>query len=389
MSQTLTVPDPEALAAVQKLCDISEPYSSFEKTHELFVKAMKEILLWHAALNDFYRTLLKQRNFDPALIETEEDLKRIPAIPAEFFKRHESVSIPRQDVFLHLTSSGTSGQKSQMFFDEWSIKSAQRMVDRIFEKHGWVTPDTKVNYLLYTYETEADSKLGTAYTDNFLCKYAPGNDGFFALRLTGSGSHEFDSYGCIEKLKQYEADRKPVRIFGFPAFLYFTLQRMKTLGVKPLKLDPRSLIFLGGGWKGHAGKAIEKSELRRMVIELLGIPDERIRDGFGSVEHCVPYIECSRHSFHVPVWSRVLIRDVRTLKPAPFGEKGFLQFVSPYITSVPANSVMMGDLASLYPASSCDCGLNTPYFVVHGRAGVSSSKSCAVAAAELLEGKAV
>jgi hypothetical protein len=44
----------------------------------------------------------------------------------------------------------------------------------------------------------------------------------------------------------------------------------------------------------------------------------------------------------------------------------------------------MGDLASLHQADTCPCRLQTPYFVVHGRAGVSKNKSCAVAAAELI-----
>ena len=102
------------------------------------------------------------------------------------------------------------------------------------------------------------------------------------------------------------------------------------------------------------------------------------------VEHCIPYIECQFHQFHVPVWSKVFIRDVKNLVPLPYGQKGFLHFVSPYITSVPAASVLMGDLASLHEGSQCPCLLETPYFIVHGRAGLSNNKSCAVAAAELL-----
>ena len=31
-----------------------------------------------------------------------------------------------------------------------------------------------------------------------------------------------------------------------------------------------------------------------------------------------------------------------------YGEEGFLQFVSPYMTSAPAHSVLMGDLARLF-----------------------------------------
>ena len=381
---SIKVPDQKALATVQQLCELAHPYKLSKETDALFVKGMKEILSWHASKNEFYGKVLQMRNFDPSSLNSIDDCANVPFVLANFFKLHEQVSVPEEDITVHLTSSGTTGQKSQIFFDDWTLRCAQRMIDFIFEHNGWITPDTKTNYLLYSYETEADSKLGTSYTDNFLCKYAPVNRVFTALRRTGTGSHEFDNFGCIDKLREFEKEGLPVRIFGFPAFLHFTLERMRALEIPPIKLHPDSLVFLGGGWKGNADKAIDKLDLYAEVTELLGIPDKQLRDGFGSVEHCIPYIECSNHQFHVPVWSKVFIRDLKTLKPLPHGEKGFLHFVSPYITSVPAASVMMGDLASLHKGSSCSCELDTEYFVVHGRAGLSRNKSCAVAAAELM-----
>jgi len=258
------------------------------------------------------------------------------------------------------------------------------MVEFIFKDYGWKS-EQKTNYLLYTYQTEADSKLGTAFTDNYLTQFAPINKVDYALKWNGKGGHDFDLYGCLRTLQEYEASGLPVRIFGFPAFFYFTLQRMKDLKMKPLTLSTESLVFLGGGWKGFADQAIDKRTLYALAEEMLGIPNKRLRDGFGSVEHCIPYIECEQHHFHVPVYSKVYIRDVSTLKILNYHEAGFLQFVSPYITSVPAHSVLMGDLAQLHPASDCACGLTTDWFEILGRAGVSKNKSCALAAAELLK----
>jgi phenylacetate-coenzyme A ligase PaaK-like adenylate-forming protein len=387
MDQKLKVPNSEKLKSVQKICDQTSPYEDLASNENDFIKAMKEITSWHIEHSDFYKKLSDSQSFDIASIKTIDDCLKIPHLWAHFFKSHEILSVPEKDVFLHLTSSGTTGQKSQIFFDEWTIRTAQRMVDSIFEKYNWITPKQKCNYILFSYETESSSKLGTAYTDNFLCKYAPLNEVFYALKLTGSGGHEFDCFGTIEALKKFENQGLPVRIFGFPAFFYFALERMKALGIAPLKLHPDSLVFLGGGWKGNADKQIEKSDLYALVEEMLGIPNVRLRDGFGSVEHCIPYVECQNHEFHVPVWSRVFIRDVETLRPKGYGEKGFLHFVSPYITSMPAHSVIMGDMASLHEAKTCGCGLPTPYFKIHGRAGISKNKSCALAASELLKGK--
>jgi hypothetical protein len=187
-------------------------------------------------------------------------------------------------------------------------------------------------------------------------------------------------------LERFEKEGLPVRIFGFPAFFHFTLKRMRELGLPNLSLSPESLVFLGGGWKGHADQAVSKDELYGAATVQLGIPNHRLRDGFGSVEHCIPYIECSHHRFHVPTWSRVLIRDLKTLEPLPYGVTGFLNLISPYITSVPAQSVLMGDLASLHRPEECGCGNSMPWFKILGRAGTSRNKSCAIAASELLKG---
>jgi len=381
---SLKVPDPSGLKSVQSICDLIHPFKFAPDHSERFVAAMREITTWHAKNSGLYSRILEQERFDPQSIHGEEDLARIPLIPANFFKTHEVLSVPESAVAMRFTSSGTSGQKSQMFFDEWSLRSGQRMVDFTFESMGWVSADQPHNYLLYTYETEPDSKLGTAYTDHYLCRFAPVRNLFLALRRTGNGGHEFDCFGCIETLRSYEEEGAPVRIFGFPSFLHFTLKRMRDLGVGNVKLHPESLVVLGGGWKGYADQAIPKEELYSAVEEQLGISSERVRDSFGAVEHGVPYTECARHQFHVPVWSRVLIRDVRTLETVQYGTAGFLQFVTPFVTSVPAHSLMMGDLATLYPGEKCGCGIESPYFVIHGRAGTGKSRSCAIAASELL-----
>ncbi len=373
------VPDPAALPHVQRLCDLADPYAT--DADELFRAAMDEANAWHAERSPFFRSLLADTphgTLGPV---------RAPLVHANFFKLHEVLSIPRDEVFLHLTSSGTSGQKSQMFFDEWTIRAAQRMVARIFDFYGWITPDQPVNYLLYSYEPAPEMRLGTSFTDNYLCDFAPARQVTHALRHTGS-SHEFDVFGVLKALQRYADEGLPVRILGFPAFLHFTLERMRELRLPALRLPADSLVVLGGGWKGHSDRQIPKDLFYAAVTEQLGIPGERIRDTYGSVEHCVPYVECERHRLHVPVWSRAAVRCTQTLEQLPYGERGYLQLASPYITSVPAHSVVMGDLASLQPGESCECPLGTDWFTIHGRAGLSRNRSCAVAAAELLKGAA-
>ncbi len=351
-----------------------------------FVTAMLDAVAFHAARNAFYRTWLDRHGMAADAIQSESDLRRLPPIPANFFKQYESLSIPRELVTVHVTSSGTSGQKSQMFFDRESWDFGQEMVGRSMRYFGFVS-DAPCNYLLYTYEPAhrpGEGELGTAKTDEGLMQYAPGREVVYALRYNGSG-HDFDVYGVIAALQRFAAAGLPVRIFGFPSFLYFTLKQMRDMGIPPLRLHPDSMTMLGGGWKGFASQRIDKRELYRLVEATLGFPERNCRDGYGSTEHSVPYLECPRHNFHIPIYSRMYVRDFRTLEPLGFDREGFASFVTPHLSSVPALSVLMGDRAVMHDALYCGCGIRTPCMEILGRAGTSQSKSCAIAASELLK----
>ena len=354
-----------------------------EGTSKIFLKAMREAVSWHRERSVLYGKLLEKHNVAPENINKEDDLIKLPLIPANFFKTYEVLSVPREKIVVHVTSSGTSGQKSQMFFDQDSWDFGQMMIRRTMDYYGFVSRE-RTNYILYTYEPTEGSKLGTAKTDEGLLQYAPVNDCRYALKWNGEG-HDFDVYGIIEAFTEYEKQGLPVRIFGFPSFLYFTLTQMKKLKMKPLKLNSESMTMLGGGWKGYADKQISKKELYFLAEEMLGIPQSRCRDGYGSTEHSVPYFECHNHNFHIPIYSRMVVRDFKTLEPSGYGKEGFASFITPHLLSVPGLSVLMGDKAVLHEGRQCGCGITSPYMEILGRAGTSAAKSCAIAASELLK----
>lgn len=372
------------LSRVTALCALEHPYQRTAQTDRLFDEAMREIVAFHVENTPDYDRWLRRHDIDPQDL-TDVAWRDLPPLFANYFKQNLLLSHTGLQA-LELTSSGTSGQKSRMRFDERSIGAAQFMVDRIFDYYGWNTPDTPCNYLLLSYEPVDNLALGTAYTDQFLCKYAPVKNVAYALRHTGNG-HEFDPFGVIRALQAFAEDDAPVRILGFPAFMWFVLERMREMALPALQLPADSMTFFGGGWKTHADREIPKMAFYARLTEQLGIADDRCRDGYGSVEHCVPYVECDRHHFHLPVYSRALIRDTATFAVKGYDERGFLQFISPYITSSPAHSIVMSDLAVLHRAETCGCGLHTDWFELLGRASQSKARSCALAASELIQEK--
>jgi len=368
--------------ASDALCALPHPYCPDSVPAGLFDQAMAEISRFHCQHTPGYAHWLNANGFDVQDLDTLDDWSRLPPILANFFKRQLLLS-PTGEHALELTSSGTSGQKSRMRYDPRSLSSAQFMVERIFSHYGWNAPHTPCNYVLLSYEPQGAITLGTSYTDQFLCRFAPVNRVVYALRCNGDG-HQFDVFGVIAALQSFAEEGLPVRIFGFPAFLWQTLQQMLATGVPALQLPADSLVFFGGGWKTRASEEIPKQHLYERIARQLGIEMSRCRDGYGAVEHAVPYIECARHHFHVPVYAKAYVRNPRDFSVQPYGQQGLLGFVSPYISSSPAHAVVMSDLATLYPGSSCGCGLTSDWFELHGRAGTSAGRSCAMAASELL-----
>jgi len=353
---------------------------NLEGTEPLFVQAMRENVQYHQANCEFYARFLKERRFDPASLASTGDCAKIPVIPATFFKYHEVLSVQKQDVSIHATSSGTQGQKSQVFIDDDSLKIGTRMAVNCFRYHHFISP-IPANYIMLGYEPSEGNEMGAVKTAMGVTRFAPALHREFVLRKSAEG-YQPNWFGILDALRRYERQGFPVRFVGFPAFLYRLILALRGEGMK-LKLNPRSLVLLGGGWKQFSDEKIDKLELYAMAQETLGIPERRCRDFYSAVEHSVAYAECKNHHLHVPIWSRVLIRDLKTLEPLGFDEPGFLSFVTPLITSAPLASVLMGDLAVLRDGRQCGCGIESPWFEVLGRAGVSRMRNCAVSADEL------
>lgn len=367
------------LSALQDLWASSDPY---EYDDELFVKAVKQCLSWHIEKNDFYKDWMQKNNFSVDSLNDISDIAKIPFLHANFYKTHVIKTVKDEDIAITLTSSGTTGQKSQMFFDNWTIFASDKSADMESYKLGMIT-DEPTNFLLYSYEPAEGVNVGTLRTRQMMRRYAKENELVYALKYTGKG-HEFDLFGCIAALLRFEKEGLPVRLLGFPAFLYFTLEKMEDMGYPPLKLNPKSLVMMGGGWKGFVDKQLSPQEFRAYIKERLGLPESCCHESYGAVEHGVAYMDCNNHHFHIPAYSRVLIRDVRTLEVLPYGKPGFLNVISPINTGVPVVSLLLGDLAVLHEGKSCGCGINAPWFEILGRAGTTKNRSCAIAAAELL-----
>lgn len=59
------------------------------------------------------------------------------------------------------------------------------------------------------------------------------------------------------------------------------------------------------------------------------------------------------HHFHVPVYSQVIIRDIKTMEPLGYGRPGLVNLITPMIKAVPILSVMTDDVGVLHVGKEC------------------------------------
>ena len=364
----------------QRLFWSRDPYD-LPGTDEKFVRATADNCAYHMEKCPQYRQLAEGLNFSPDQLKTVDDLVKAPMVPTLYYKRHAMFSMPRWRMAMKVTSSGTSGKFSQIGFDWGCVFAEVPMVLRLGWKHGLIDP-RPTNYVVLGYKPNQNNHTGVTRTMFGLTFFAPPIRRSYALHYQ-DGAYVPDLDGCVRALERYAKSPFPTRVVGFPSYLWFGLKRMEELGVS-LNLRPGSKILLAGGWKQHYAQEVDKSRLYSLAKKVLGVEEENIKEFFGAVEHPIFFNACPRHHFHVPIYSRVLIRDVNTLEPLPYGQVGLVNLLSPLIKATPTASVMTDDLGYLEPGSKCGCGLASPYLTILGRVGLSDIKTCAAGAAELL-----
>jgi hypothetical protein len=370
-----------ALASLMAAPDVYEVDAAKDAT---FVAAMRDAVAWHREASPFYAALCAHHGFGEADLRDAADLPRVPWVFVNTLKRHELLSVDRADVVLNLTSSGTTGQKSQIFFDQGSLDRGLATVDACFGANGLVDRAAEVNYLIFAHDPAHAATRGTSYTDHYLTGFTARRALYYALKWDeGTQDWVFRPEEANATLEAFAASGAPLRIIGFPAFLHRLVGWRRERGLPPLAFPEGSWVLTGGGWKKDEHASIPKPAFRAEVAAALGIPEARQRDGYGLVEHGIPYLECAHHRFHVPHFARAVARDVETLAPLPPGEPGFLDLMTPYLLSMPAISLLTSDLATV--DAGCPCGRSTATIALQGRLGTRKNKGCAIAAAQLLK----
>ena len=351
-------------------------------TNEIFLQSVKKNVLFHIRHCKEYRAILKSRRFKTEKLTDIDDLHKLPPIPTLYLKNHKLASMSQKKMLIKSTSSGTSGKRSFVGFDIRDLFLGFLMVRKVANFHKLISYKP-TNYIVLGYQPSKYNQAIIAKTALGATFLAPAIHREYALRWE-NGKYTLELERLKKTIGMYGKQPFPVRLIGFPSYLYFFLMELKKSGMK-VKLKKDSKVFLGGGWKELDDVKVDKKILYDLLFDVLGIPEENCIEFFGVAEHPIIYCQCKNHHFHVPSYSRVIIRDVTSLEPVKNGEVGLLNLITPMVNSIPLVSIMTDDLAVLHNGEECGCGIKTPYFELIGRVGLQDIKTCAANAAKHIQ----
>ena len=370
-----------AADARTKLFSHRDPYDT-AGTEALFLAAMRENAAYQYARCPEYRAILDAAGFLPDMLQTPADLALLPFIPTAFFKTHRLFSVPKSRRLVTAVSSGTSGGGHSEIALEWgALLAGAQMVRKVCAPRRILSP-VPCHYVVFGYEPARGNDLAAAKTAYGYTFLAPAVSRVFALRRKGE-KYEADPDRVIRAVMRQADSPFPTRFIGFPAYVWFTLKQMEERKIT-VRLPRGSHVMLAGGWKRQCREAAGKEAVYALIEKTLGIPESSVFESYGAAEHPVLYCDCPAHHFHVPVYSRVVIRDARTFEPLPAGQTGLVNLLTPMIRATPVLSVLTDDFGILHE-EACPCGVKSPWLEIVGRVGMGEIKTCAAGAEEILK----
>jgi len=354
----------------------------FKASERIFVSAMKANVAFHTHRCPEYKEVLENLKFDSGSLSSIEDIHKIPPLPTSYLKNNTLLSKPYKKLIIKTTTSGTGGKKTLSGFDAGSGICGLIMVLRVFRFHKLLSL-RRTNYIILGYQPDKSNQTAMAKALKAITLLAPAKKIVYALKAK-DGEYEINTEGMMQATREFGRQNRPVRIIGFPAYFKMFLEELNEREIQ-LCLHKNSKVLLGGGWKTFLADEISKDELFDMANKTLGIHRHNFKDHFSTAEHPINYVSCENNRFHVPAFSRVIIRDVRTLEPVPNGRPGLLNLITPLLSSAPFGSILTDDIAVMKNGDECGCGITSPYFEIIGRVGLASIKTCTQAASEFLK----
>ncbi|MGW2152034.1 LuxE/PaaK family acyltransferase [Nonomuraea sp. NPDC001699] len=283
----------------------------------------------------------------------------LPWLPVRLFKTHELRSVPSEEVFRVLTSSGTTGQRpSRVYLDREAAAAQPRMLAATLRA---VLGERRLPMLIVDGRSVVRDPTLSARGAGVLGMMNFGRDHTFVLDEQG----EVDAEAVEAFLARHGG--KPFLIFGFTFMVWLYLL---DLGAD---LSEGVLIH-SGGWKRLAEQAVDNDGFRRRLAADCGLT--RVHNFYGMVEQIgTVFLEGpDGDGLYCPDFADVVIRDPDTWREAPPGVPGLIEVVSTLPTSYPGHALLTEDLGMVHGVD--DGHWPGKRFTVLGRLPRAEARGC-------------
>ena len=356
-----------------KTMDYSEilsiaPYSlNKEEKTKMLTERVKELTFKHMENCEAYRRMMESIDFDPQKAECYEDY---PFLPVRLFKELDLKSVPQDEIFKTMTSSGTSGQAvSKIYLDRTTASNQQKTMVKIVSDF---TGAGRMPMLIIDCPSVVKNRMMFSARGAGILGFSMfGADKAYAL----NDNMQLDIEGVQAFLKKHEG--KKIFMFGFTFMVwqhfYKELVRLENKGIK-FDLS-QGIMIHGGGWKKLISEAASPEEFHQRLKDVCGL--DSIHDYYGMVEQtgCI-YMQCECGHLHASIFSDVIIRDPRDFSVCKKGETGIIQVVSAIPESYPGHSLLTEDEGILLGEDDCPCGRKGKYFKILGRLKNAEIRGC-------------
>lgn len=340
---------------------------------DLLTKELKELTRFHQSACPEYGAILDAWGYDEKLVEDYQD---IPFFPVRLFKELELLSIPREDVFKTMTSSGTTGQAvSKIFVDKDTAMAQQKVMIKILG--DYLGKKRLPMLIIDTPNTIKNRQMFTARGAAILGLNIMSSGMTFVLKDDMSLNQEvLDDF-----MEKHNGEKFLIFGFTFMVWKHF-YQVMKEM---QQRYDfSQAWLMTGGGWKKLESEKISREDFKTCLRETVGI--QHFLDHYGMVEQtgCI-YAECEYGHLHASIYSDVIPRRYKDFSPCNIGEKGILQVVSVLPHSYPGHSLLTEDEGMVIGIDDCPCGRKGKYIEITGRIKSAELRGCSDTYADKLE----
>lgn len=281
-------------------------------------------------------------------------LADLPWLPVSLFKTHLLKSIPDDEVFKTMTSSGTTGQAvSRITLDRETAALQSRALTQIMTTV--LGPKRLPMIVIDTPNVVKNRAMFSARGAGVLGMIQYGRKHFYCL----DDDMQLDAEGLAAFMAEYAG--QPILLFGFTFMVWkHFLAEIRRLD---LTVDlSQGVLIHSGGWKKLADEAVGNAEFKEALHQATGL--RRVHNFYGMVEQVGSvFLEGEDGLLYPPNFADVIIRNPVTWEPAPDGEVGLIEVISVLPRSYPGHVLLTEDLGVVHGVATAQ-GAQTPW---HGK----------------------